>query len=38
MDDVELVLRNMCVKIWRKRALDRAEWASVVRKTKAKLE
>jgi hypothetical protein len=38
MDDVELVLRNMGVKIWRTRALDRTEWVSVVREAKAKLK
>jgi hypothetical protein len=36
MDDVELDLRNMGVKRWRARGLDRTEWASVVREDKAK--
>jgi hypothetical protein len=38
MDDVELDLRNMDVKRWRRRALDRTEWAFVIRKGKAKLK
>jgi hypothetical protein len=36
MDDVKLDLRNMGVKRWRTRALDRREWLSVVREDKAK--
>jgi hypothetical protein len=31
MNDIELGLRNMGVKIWRTRTLDRTEWASVLR-------
>ena len=31
-------LKNMGVKIWRKRALDIAEWASVVRVARDKLK
>jgi len=38
MDDVEPDLKNMGVKRWRTRALDRTEWASVVRAAKAKLK
>ena len=30
MDDVELDLRNMDVKKWRTRTLNRTEWAFVV--------
>jgi hypothetical protein len=36
IDDVESDLRNMSVKRWRSRALDRTEWASIVREPKAK--
>jgi hypothetical protein len=38
IDYVESDLRNMGVKRWRSRALDRTEWASVVREAKAKLK
>jgi hypothetical protein len=38
VDDVELDLKNIGVKRWRTRALDRTEWASVVREIKAKLK
>jgi hypothetical protein len=38
MENDELDLRNMSVNRWRKRALDRTEWASVVRKFKAKFK
>jgi len=38
MDDVESDLKIMDVKIWRTRALDRTEWASVVREAKARLK
>jgi len=38
MDDVILNLKNMVVKIWRTRALDIAEWASVMREAKANLK
>jgi len=34
MDDVEMEL-NMDVKRWRTRALDKTEWASVVREANA---
>jgi len=37
-DYVKLELRNMGVKCWRTRVLERAEWTSVGRETKAKLE
>jgi len=30
LDDVELDLRNMDVKSWRTRALDRTDWTFVV--------
>jgi hypothetical protein len=36
MGDGESGVRHMGVKIWRTRELDRTEWASVVRETKAK--
>jgi hypothetical protein len=36
-DDVEEDLRSMGVKIWRKRALDRREWAAIVKEAKEKL-
>jgi len=38
MDDVESDLKNKGVERWRTRALDRTEWASVVRAAKAKLK
>jgi hypothetical protein len=38
VDDVELAVRNMGVKGWRTRILDRTEWASVVREAKARLK
>jgi hypothetical protein len=39
MDDViKLDLRKMVVKVWRKRALDRIEWASVMGKPKPKIK
>jgi hypothetical protein len=38
MDDVELDLRNMGEKRWRRTALDRTEWASVVMEAEAKLK
>jgi hypothetical protein len=37
MVDVELNLRNMVVKRWRTTALDRTEWAVLVREAKDKL-
>ena len=36
IDDVEEDLRSMGVKRWRKRTLDRREWAAMVREAKAK--
>jgi hypothetical protein len=36
--DVESDLRNMGVKRWRSRALDRTEWTSIMREAKAKLK
>jgi hypothetical protein len=38
MVDIEFCLRNMGVKRFRTRALDRTEWASVVRVVKVKLK
>ena len=38
MDDVELDLRNMAVKRWRGRALDRTEGTAVMREAKVKLK
>jgi len=38
MDDLELYLRNVGVKRWTTRALDRIEWTAVVRGGKAKIE
>jgi hypothetical protein len=38
IDDVESDLRNMGVKRWRSRALDRTEWTSIVREAKARLK
>jgi hypothetical protein len=38
IDDVESDLRNLDVKRWRSRALDRTEWASNVREAKAKIK
>jgi hypothetical protein len=36
-DDDELDFENTDVKRWRTRAVDRTEWASVVREAKARL-
>jgi hypothetical protein len=38
MEDVELELRDVGMKIWRTRALDRTEWASVLREIDAVLK
>ena len=38
MEDVELGLRDMGAKIWRTGALDRTEWASVLREIDAILD
>jgi ABC-type molybdenum transport system ATPase subunit/photorepair protein PhrA len=38
MNDVEIDLRNVGLKRWRKRALDRIKWASVVREARVKLK
>jgi hypothetical protein len=37
-NDVEEDLRKLVVKRWRTKALDRVEWASIVREGKAKLK
>jgi len=37
INDVEDDLRNLGVKRWRTKALDREEWASIIREAKAKL-
>ena len=36
--DVEDNLRKLGVKRWRTKALDREEWASIIREAKAKLK
>jgi hypothetical protein len=38
MDDVEMDFKNMGLKIWETKALDRAECAFFVRETKAELK
>jgi hypothetical protein len=38
INDVEDDLRKLGVKRWRKKALDREEWASIVREGKGKLK
>ena len=38
IDDVGDDLRKLGVKRWRTKALDREEWASIIREAKAKLE
>ena len=38
INDVEDDLRKLGVKRWRTKALDREEWASIVREAKAKLK
>jgi hypothetical protein len=38
IDDVEDDLRNMGIKRWRIKALDRVEWASIIKEAKAKLK
>jgi hypothetical protein len=35
---VEEDLRNMGIKQWRIKALDRVEWASIIKEAKAKLK
>ena len=37
-DDVEDNLRKLGVKRWRAKALDREEWASIIKEAKAKLK
>jgi hypothetical protein len=38
INDVEDDLRKLGVKRWRKKALDREQWASIIREAKAKLK
>jgi hypothetical protein len=38
INGVEDDLRKLGVKLWRAKALDRVEWASIVREGKAKLK
>jgi hypothetical protein len=38
INDVEDDLRKLVVKRWRTKALDRVEWASIVREGKGKLK
>jgi hypothetical protein len=38
IDDMEDDLRKSGVKRWRSKALDREEWASILREAKAKLK
>ena len=38
IDDVEDDLRKLGVKRWRAKALDREEWASILREAKVKLK
>jgi hypothetical protein len=38
MNDVEDDLRKLGVKRWRTKALEREEWASIIKKAKAKLK
>jgi Na+-transporting NADH:ubiquinone oxidoreductase subunit NqrF len=37
-NDVEVDLRKVGVKRWRTKALDREEWASIIKEVKAKLK
>jgi hypothetical protein len=38
INDVEDDLRKLSVKLWRTKALEREEWASIIRGAKAKLK
>ena len=38
IDNVEDDLRKLSVKRWTAKALDREEWASIIREAKAKLK
>jgi hypothetical protein len=38
INDVEDNLRRLGVKQWRMKALDRQEWASIIKEAKAKLK
>jgi hypothetical protein len=35
LEDAEMVLREMKFEIWRQKAVDREEWASVIKGAKA---
>ena len=37
MEDVEVDLKNMSLKTWRKRGLDEREWTAFVREAKVKI-
>jgi hypothetical protein len=38
IDDVKEDLRNMGIKRWRTKMLDRVEWASIINEAKTKLK
>jgi hypothetical protein len=38
INDVEDDLRNVCMKRWRIKGLDRVEWGSIIKEAKAKLK
>jgi hypothetical protein len=38
VNDVEDDLRELCVKRWRTKALEREEWASIIKEAKAELK
>jgi hypothetical protein len=38
INDVEDDLRKLCMKRWRTKALEREEWASIIKEAKAKLK
>jgi hypothetical protein len=38
MDDIKLDLRNMGVRRWRRRGVDRTEWATIGSEAKAKIK
>jgi hypothetical protein len=37
-DDTDDDLRNMSIKRWRIKALDRVEWSSIIKEAKAKMK